>query len=275
MIYECPQCQAPQEAGRTVCPHCHAQFDAPVPSDAFVPPDDPAQPAESIAVEAGAAPATPPLQEALPPEEAPHLEEVKPPPAADPLPYLTPPSYSPSAYSPPPYTPAAAPPPMRPPLGGLSRALLIVFPIVLVLVLGSVYFVSTLSTGQDIAPVAPVVQAPATMPPPPAPVGSPTYLQGGPNTTSAGNDPRTKMLVGRWQAKSGDYYVFNGDGTGSRGSGANQQNSQSFLWGLVQNRLMLYRDKNEMLRFNPGPDDDTIYLGAETGHYVQYARDKT
>ena len=69
--------------------------------------------------------------------------------------------------------------------------------------------------------------------------------------------------------------MFNSDGTGSHGNPVTQQPEQTFLWGLVQNRVMLYRDKNEMLRFNAGPDDDTIFLAGETGSYIQYSRSKT
>ena len=286
MIYECPQCHAPQEAGQTACPHCHAQFDGPVPDDAIIPPAEQAALAEqAVATEQAV---TAPITEAAPDpiplaKEEPRLEEVKPPPApASSQPYLTPPSYSPPAYlSPLPAPPAApAPPLMRQPFGGLSRALLIAFPIVLVLVLGSIYFVNNLNTGSETvaetAPMPPVAMPPPVSPPAiPTPVGSPVYLQGGANTNNAGSDPRAKMLAGHWEAKSGGYYVFNTDGTGQRGSAANPQKDQSFLWGLVQNRLMLYMDKNETLRFNPGPDDNTIYLGAQTGHYVQYARDKS
>ena len=99
-------------------------------------------------------------------------------------------------------------------------------------------------------------------------------LQGAGNTSSAAGDPRAKMLVGRWSAVSGDFYLFNSDGTGSRGNPVKQQQEQTFLWGLAQNRIMLYRDQNEQLRFNAGPDDNTIFLAAQTGHYVQYTRSK-
>lgn len=275
MIYECPQCNAPQEAGVTSCPHCHAQFDGPVPDDAILPPPEAAPPAEaapSLEARAGAA-AAPESASAIEEEQAaPALEEVKPPPL--------PPSYvPPSAYVPPPlpYAPptSAPPPPMRPPLGGLTRALLFAFPIVLVLVLGGVYFAGTLNSQSEAvstpapAPPAPVVAAA------PVPVGSPVYLQGGANSNSADTDARTKLLVGRWEAKSLDFYVFKENGTGSRGNVSDQSKDEPFGWGLVQNRLMLYMDNNEMLRFNPGPDDDTIFLGPQTGHYVQYHRAKT
>ena len=311
MIYECPHCQSPQKAGQIACPHCQAQFDGPVPDDAEVPFSEepvseepvseeaaPLQAAETadpaVAELAGTEPGPIPSVEKADERqsEEPHfeepqtaetrleetrlegkrLEEVKPPPVVvPPSPYFTPSSYSPPPYIPPP----AAPPPTGPPLGRLTRALLIAFPIVLVLVLGGVYFAGTLNTEPDTTPVIPAVVQTAAPPPPAVPVGSPLYLQGGQNTSAGADSPRHKMLEGRWQAANGTQYTFNSNGTGLRGNPAAQQADQSFLWGLVQNRLMLYMDKNETLRFNPGPNDDTIFLAPENGQYLQYTRAKS
>ena len=295
MIYECPNCQTPQEAGQTVCPHCHAQFDGPVPEDAVLPPGETAFP-EAASPEVSASEAEPALTAEVAPAEtiisaeatAPLLVEV-PPPADSPTPpdappppnsqpYLTPPSYSPpymsASYEQPAYEqPEYALPPTQP-FGGLSKVLLIAFPVVLVLVLGGVFYANSLNASGD-APPAPPPTVRASVPLPPAPVTSPTYLQGAGNTTDASEDPHTQKMIGHWEAKSGDYYVFNIGGTGSRGNPAKQQPEQTFLWGLVQNRVMLYMDKNETLRFNPGPDNDTIFLGGQTGNYVQFSRSKT
>ena len=269
MIYECPQCEAPQEAGATVCPRCHAHFDGPVPEDAIVPPPLPRSepPASPVSAALGGTEPGPSV-----------LEEVKPP-APEP-PEAFPP---PAPYMPPYSAPDAAPPPHAgQPLAGLSRALLFAFPIVLVLILGGVYFANTVNTGSDATPApAAVVKAPPPPAAPPAPIGSPVYLPGSANATVSDADRRTKILVGRWASKALDFYVFNADGTGSRGNEARQQDNQSFLWGLVQNRIMLYTDKgtstekNEMLRFSAGPDDNTVFLGPETGHYIQFERAKT
>ena len=305
MIYECPQCQMPQAAGVTLCPQCHAEFDGPVPDDAIVPlvetapaEANPAEanPAETLPLEASpvAAPLLEPVtvesgpgpmpldlppmaEEALSAEEAPPPGTVSPLVAPDTQTYLTPPSYTPPPYTPPvsgiTETPYAPPP--APPLGGLTRALLIAFPIVLVLVLGGVYFANTLNTDTDTAPEMVAVARPQAPTPaaPPADV-APVTMQGGSNTND-GSDPRVKLLAGRWVSKSDDFYVFNSDGTGSRGSTVKSQAEQSFLWGLVQNRLMLYGAKNETLRFNTGPDNDTVFLGPQIGHYVQYSRAKS
>ena len=334
MIYECPNCQTPQEAGQTICPRCHAQFDGPVPDDAVVPALDaaaaegsaPEAAAEGSAPEAaaeGSAPETAPTTAAPPeappvfaapeappvfaapeappvfaapeappvfavpeappvfaaPEAPPVFAAPEAPPAAAPSPltavsppgaqaYPDAPAYPPQSYAP--------RQPVTPPFGSLSRVLLIAFPIVLVLVLGGVFWANSLNSDADTAPAPlPAVRSSALAPPPAAPVSTPTILQGAGNGSSTADDPRAKMLAGRWESKSGNFYVFHSDGTGSRGNPATQQPEQPFLWGLVQNRLMLYRDKNEQLRFNAGPDDDTIFLAGPTGPYVQYSRSKT
>lgn len=313
MIYECPQCRTPQEAGQTVCPHCRAEFDGPVPSDAVVPALEAASALETTegaemlptadtppAGEAGPGPMPldPPALEAARLDEGTSPEGTSPegtspegtspegtspetpfPTPSGPAPYLTPPSYAPPPYAPPLSTVTSLPYPTPssgggPPIGRLTRALLIAFPIVLVLVLGGVYLAGTLNTEADVVPVpAPTVSAQAP-PPAPAPDNTPVTLPGGSNTND-GADPHVKLLAGRWVSKSNDFYVFNPDGSGSRGSALNPPGDQPFLWGLVQNRLMLYGAKNETLRFNVGPDSDTVFLAPQTGHYVQYSRAKT
>ena len=305
MIYECPNCRTPQDAGQTVCPNCHAEFDGPVPSDAVVPPPAEVEvlsEADSGSIdeagleadaEVGAAPinevvaepvsaaeieAMRPQAEAVTQAEAPSeapLTEM-PTPASSSQPYLTAPSFSPPVYS----APDTDTTPSSPPFSRLSRALLVAFPIILVLVLGSVFYANSLNAGSDTVPAPPsppTVQASVPLPPPSpaAPDTTPTVLQGAGNADSGADDLRAKILVGHWIAASGDFYVFSSDGSGSRGNPVKQQKEQTFLWGLVQNRLMLYRDQNEMLRFNAGPDDNTIFLAAQTGHYVQFSRSKT
>ncbi len=291
MIYDCPQCGMPQEAGQTVCPRCHAEFDGPVPADAFVPVVEPT-PAEALTAVSEEPSAEEPLaletmpgteetasSEAASSEAAPVVAaEALPPSSSGPAPYLTPPSYAPPPYSPALSTvaplPYTASPIGGPPLGRLTRALLIAFPIVLVLVLGGVYLAGTLNTDSDVVPLpSPAVSA-QVPPSAPAPDSSPVTLSGGSNTDD-GADPHVKMLAGRWVSKANGFYVFNADGTGSRGSALNPAGDQSFLWGLIQNRLMIYGAKNETLRFNVGPDSDTVFLAPQTGHYVQYSRAKT
>lgn len=307
MIYDCPQCRMPQEAGQTVCPYCHAEFDGPVPADAVVP-ESHAPPAEALPevsepplseeplAEETAPEAEPIAEEAASEEEEPASGEAGPlneagptvaaealsPAPSGPAPYLTPPSYAPPPYSPPlsavmPLSYTAPSNIGGPPLGRLTRALLIAFPIVLVLVLGGVYLAGALNTDSDtdVVPLpTPAVSAPAPLPAP-APDTSPVTLSGSGSNTNDGTDPHIKLLAGRWVSKADDFYVFSPDGTGSRGSALNPSGDQPFLWGLVQNRLMLYGAKNETLRFNVGPDSDTVFLAPQTGHYVQYSRAKS
>lgn len=288
MIYECPQCRTPQKAGQTVCPHCRAEFEGPVPADALVPSavtSSAVVPSAVVSDEAiSAVPDALLAPEPLPSEDSPAADAAPPSedvPAEAPdavsagsEPYLTPPSYVPPPYAPPLSTASQAlsQPPPTPPVGRLTRALLVAFPLVLILVLGGVYLAGTLNTEAEsvLAPV-PAVTAPS---PPPFAGSAPVMLGSGSNTND-GTDPHVKLLAGRWVSKSDDFYVFNPDGTGSRGSALNPSADQSFLWGLVQNRLMLYGSKNETLRFNAGPDNDTVFLGPQTGHYVQYSRAKT
>lgn len=299
MIYECPSCRTPQEAGQTVCPNCHAQFDGPVPADAVIPPplivktaapeaDIAAEtvPAEPGSAEPGSAEpnaaepnsAEPNAGTGSPAETAPPLIEVKPPPVSVfPHPATSEPYLGTSAFPPPTYEQAntvSASPPQ--PLARLSRMLLIALPLVLLLVLGAVFYANSLYVGSDTLPVSlPIVRSSVPTAIPAAPVGTPTVLQGGGSSSSTSQDPRADLLAGRWVARSGEFYLFNSNGTGSHGNPVQQKPDQSFLWGLSQNRLMLYEDQNVPLRFNQGPDNSTIFLAAPSGHYVQFSRSKT
>lgn len=294
MIYECPSCHAPQAAGQTVCRHCGAEFDSPVPDDAFLPEGTaPEAPQPVLAAASEVDPAETPPQEAEPvlPEpdtpEPPPLEVVTPPPApAESLPYQSSPYPAPASQSAPTdadQTEAAGRPPLSPRLPSaqaLTRALLIAFPIVLVLVLGSVFFARSLNAGQDSAPVprpapTPVPAPIATPTAPAAPAAPPYVLNGAVASSGAAGDPNTKRMVGRWESKKLDFYVFNENGTGTRGSLTGKGPQGTFLWTLVQNHLILYADKQEKLAYSLGPDEDTMFLRGEDGKYVQYSRTKT
>ena len=267
MIYECPNCHVPQAAGRTSCHHCGAEFDGPVPSDALVP--------EAVAAGGTASPPTDALPQPPPIQEVPHQA---PPPELPP--YQPPPAYAPpSGYTQTAYTPA-------PPTSGfnLPKALLIAIPIVLVIVLGAVFFANNLNQGSETAPpTVPATAAalPAAPPAAPVPHGSPLVLPGNSSAAAGGSapdvNPNTAWLVGRWQSKSTDFYVFNENGTGFRGSVSGSQAKGSFLWVLVQKQLVLYADaeKPEKLAFSQGSDDKTMFLRGTDGRYVQYARAKT
>ena len=333
MIYECPNCHAPQASGRTACRHCGAEFDSPVPDDAFVPegtapepdtaapsepgPVEPAAPeAETVGAAVYEAPApqeaepmavepveTEPIaQEAIVAQEAavqeaeplqPQLDTPAPPLSAAPpapaetLPYQSPPYSAPAYQAAPTYadqadTASPPPAPQRPPPGkALTRALLIAFPIVLVVVLGAVFFARSLDSGQDTAPAPlPVIAAAPTPAVTPASSGAPAappyVLNGTVATSTADDDPRTRRMVGRWESKNLDFYVFNENKTGIRGSLTGKGPQGTFLWTLVQNHLILHGDKEEQLTYSKGPDEDTMFLrSASGGKYVQYTRTKT
>ena len=290
MIYECPNCHVPQAAGHTACHQCGAEFDSPVPEDALVP-------AETIAPESGlheeALPETVSLANESTHEtrspEPPVLEEVfAPAPQFQPSempPYQAPPAYQaapdyqqPSGYLPPAYTPAQAPISRF----NLPKALLIAIPIVLLFVLGAVFFANSLNQSADTAPAPQALTVPDTTMPvvaPPVPHGSPLVLSEGTGGSASTTDsnPSIAWLVGRWQNKATDYYVFNDNGTGYRGSSGGKQAKGSFLWVLNQKQLVLYADAAapEKLAFSQGNDDSTMYLRGSDDRYVQYARAKT
>lgn len=307
MIYECPNCHAPQAAGNVSCRECGAEFDGPVPEDAILPagtaataPPHPggARPAapEAEAVEVVGGPHVVSVESVAPSVDplpaASHVEEVRPPEPAfvpyqdtpagngqappayqSPLPaYQPPPAYAPPAYAPPPYTAPAASPRRG---GGFQKALLIGLPILIALVLGGVFLVRGLDSDSEAPPAPSAPTAPPPAPPAPAAPVSPTTLNGSMNGSGDAVDPKAKVLIGRWQNKKTDFYVFNGNGTGYRGSTAGQQPQEAFVWVLTQNQLTLYADKKEKLALTPGPTEDTIYLRDEAGRYIQYAKAST
>ena len=290
MIYECPNCHIPQAAGHTACHQCGAEFDSPVPEDAIVPSETIVSEtvSDETAVPEAVGLTDEPAHEYHAPEP-PVLEEVyAPPPQFQPSempPYQAPPAYQAapayqpaSGYLPPAYTP----PPASMSRFSLPKALLIAIPIVLIFVLGAVFFANSLNQSSDTTSAAPAVTTPETTVPvaaPPIPHGSPLVLSGGSgssaNTTES--NPNTAWLVGRWQNKSTDYYVFNDNGTGYRGSSGGKQAKGSFLWVLIQKQLVLYADAAppEKLAFSQGSDESTMFLRGTDGRYVQYVRAKT
>ena len=289
MIYECPNCHVPQAAGHTACHQCGAEFDSPVPEDAMVPSETvaPVSALHEEAVPEVVSLADGPALETHAPEtrapEPPVLEEVfAPAPQFEPSempPYQAPPAYQPApGYLPPAYTAPRAPASRF----SLPKALLIAIPIVLLFVLGAVFFANSLNQSADTAPATPALIVPDTTMPvvaPPVPHGSPLILSGGTGGSASTTDsnPNIAWLVGRWQNKATDYYVFNDNGTGYRGSSGGKQAKGSFLWVLNQKQLVLYADAAapEKLAFSQGNDDSTMYLRGSDDRYVQYARAKT
>lgn len=244
--------------------------------------------AEPVAQEESADEAEPPPLPVDTPvdTEVPPPEVVLPPPApAETLPYQSSPYTAPLSQSAPTYAEQGeaaerqAPAPPSPPLSqALTRALLIAAPIVLVFVLGAVFFARSLESGPDTAP-APMpapVSTPANASTPSGALAAPPYiLNGAGASTGAEADAHARRLVGRWESKKLDYFVFNENRTGTRGSAVGGGPAGTFLWTLAQNRLILYADKQEKLTYTQGPDGDTMFLRIEGGKYVQYTRTKT
>ncbi len=248
MIYECLQCQAPQLPGDVACPHCGAQFAGPVPEDATL--------EEEPIPEAAPAPD---LSQATPPMPPPLI-----PPPLPSSPTLTTTTYTP--YSEPSATKTSVPP------------LLAVGAVVgLLAIIGLVYLI--INAGQTA-----VSSAPAPPPPPVItqpipglqPVSTRTMTGGSPGTAPAGDAAAQAAPVGRWMTPTFDFYEFDKDGTGSRGSVNDGKAPASFAWTVVKNQLILSTAKGgsatEKVPFSYGPDGNTLYLRGTDGQYAQYTR---
>ena len=275
MIYECPTCHAPQAAGRTACDECGAEFDGAVPDDATLPETAPPFIAEVSAADSDLPPTSEPEMPPIMPEpDPPQLQEVMPPPAP-----LGGPAFQPAPFQPPPpYTPPLYPAqPLSPPPAGfrIPKAALIAIPLVLALILGVVFFVSSMN--QEPAALLPAPAAPMAAIPAPVTPGAPVTLLGGQSFSragSAGSSAVSKWLIGRWQAKTTNYYVLNEDGTGLGGSVTGKQAPETFRWVLVQNQLLLTNDKQQKLVVSKGAGGNSIFLRGDDGQYVEYARVK-
>lgn len=279
MIYECPTCHAPQAAGRTACHECGAEFDGAVPEDATLPETAPVL--EAVAADAGLPPVQaydqgyemPPPMPAPPP---PQLQEVNPPPAPAEIPVYQPAPFQP----PPPYSPPIYPlSQSAPSLSGfrIPKAALIAIPVVLALILGVVFFVSSMNQEPSVSPPSPA-SSPSIKVSAPVTPGAPITLTGGQSFSRpgiAGSSTVSKWLVGRWQARTTDYYVLNEDGTGLGGSLTGKQTPETFSWVLVQNQLLLNSNKQEKLVVSKGAGGNSIFVRGDNGRYVEYAKVKS
>ena len=262
MMYECVRCKTVLAAGSTECPQCGMKFDRPIPDDATLS-EQPLQQDEVIVP-------PPPVME----------EEVVPPPS--PAGYITPvpnpyPAPAPASYSPPPPMPVYVTPPSSSGLSSTNKILLIAVPLCLILLVGSFFIIQSLNQGNN-TPAAPpqvATTTPSVAPPPPAAPGlAPLEASpgaGGGTSPSDANNP-TQFLVGRWQSKSQNFYVFSGDGSGSRGAVSDSKNNENFTWALINNELDVHGSKDEKLAYSPGPDHNTMFLRQANGHYEQYSR---
>ncbi len=238
MVYECPQCKTPLPPGVMACAKCSLQFATPIPADATMP-----------------APGTL-------------------------LPGMPQTTRLPSAIE------DGAPP---------QRVVAVVAVLGVVLVAAVLFAIYTFSrTPVSEAPTPASITSTMTPPPSPrpsmgaaprggvpapsqAPAGSlaPVQLSGGSGTSSggaaaAGGDDAA--LQGRWQAKNMEFYVFNADGTGSRGRATNPAKSDNFTWVVTGSQLVLNGRKEERLTFSTGPDASVLYLRLPNGRYAKFTR---
>ncbi len=119
-----------------------------------------------------------------------------------------------------------------------------------------------------------------TSAPLPAAGGSiaPVQLSAGTGSSSnaaAGSGSGTAALQGRWQAKNMDFYVFNADGSGSRGNTAKPDKGDNFTWVVTDNQLVLNGKTEERLTFSTGPDASILYLRQPDGHLAKFAKSGT
>ncbi len=239
MVYECPQCKTPLPPGVMACAKCGLQFATAIPADATVPaPGQPQQPQSMITA-----------------------------------------GYLPLAVD-------AVPP---------RRVVAIVAALGVILVAAALFAIYTFShtPASDTSASAPPAASP--LPPPPSPnlpsgastrgasgVPSaptvnlaPVQLSGGSGSsggtgTAASSDDAA--LQGRWQAKNLDFYVFNSDGTGSRGNSNNPAKADNFTWVVTGSQLVLNGKKEERMSFSTGPEATILYLHTPDGHYTQFAK---
>jgi len=264
MMYECVRCKTVLAAGSTECPQCGMKFDRPIPDDATL--SEEPLPQEEIIV-------PPPVMD----------DEPTPPPGlAEPIAPTSYPAANP--YPAPVQAPYASPPPMpvyvtpqaSSGLSSTNKILLIAVPLCLILGIVIFFVVQSLNQGTDnaVPPPTTAIRTPTTAPPPATATGtlSPLEIAPGSGGTSPSNatDP-TQFLVGRWQSNQ-TFYVFGGDGSGSRGALSDAKKNETFTWALINNELDVHGNKDEKLAFSPGPDHNTMFLRQTNGHYEQYKR---
>jgi len=238
MVYECPQCKTSLPPGVMACAKCGLQFATPIPADATIP-----------------APGAPPL----------NTTETT--------------GFSPLATD-------NVPP---------RRVVAVVVALGLVLVAAALFAIYTFSR-TPVPDAPPPLPTASTLPPPPnagLPTGNasrsglstaspasagniaPIQLSGGSGSSSGGaaaSGSGDAALQGRWEAKNMDYYVFNGDGTGSRGNTTKPAKTDNFTWVVTNNQLVLNSGKEERLTFSTGPDASILYLRMSDGRFNKFAR---
>ena len=100
----------------------------------------------------------------------------------------------------------------------------------------------------------------------------PVTLSPGTTAVTSAGGPDSNSLVGRWQSKNADYYVFSGGGGGARGNQSDGRKETTFHWILADNQLILNGAKEEHLTYSSGPDTNTIYLRSADGRYEAFVK---
>lgn len=275
MIYECPNCHVPQAAGQTSCYNCRAEFSGPVPADATVPEKITAgrAPGASPAPEFSSHSARPQAVYSAPPETRPQTSAAPQTPLPPSINDLPQPSQSPFAdWSP-------------------SRWLMIGVPILLVLIVGAIIFLNNRSAEPvAVAPsIPPDMSAPGQQPMAPNPIGIPIspgqpasggggsamVLPGNSgNSSPAAPNQDSSWLIGRWQNKATDFYLFNQNGTGQQNTVSGKLAKGKFLWALLPKEIVLYADSDppKKMPITRGSDDKSLYIRDDSGHFVLYLR---
>jgi len=171
--------------------------------------------------------------------------------------------------------------------GPSKKVLAVVAALVIVLVAIAAFAVYTFSQTPSPAPVAtlPLGPTPGQGTPYSRPQGALSEPNANPSSTSlapvtlptgtggtAAAQTGDASVVGRWRAKNMDYYQFNSDGTGARGSLSGGRKSESFSWVVNDNQITLSAKREEKLAFNSSPDNNTLYLRLPSGVYTQFQR---
>ena len=231
MVYECPQCKTPLPPGASSCARCGLQFATPIPADATLP-----APGSTTTT-------------------APAYEDTT--------------GYDGAGGS------DSAP---------SRRVIAAVAALCAVLVVIAAFAVYTFShtpaptpavitTPGGAPPVSPVSGVPGAGPSPATNYGAgntaPVTLPSGGAGSGSATQNNGGAMVGHWQSKTGGFYQFNADGTGSRSNGGH---TESFTWVLDENTIVIHAHRTESIHFSSGPDANSLYISSASGRYELYTR---
>jgi hypothetical protein len=146
----------------------------------------------------------------------------------------------------------------------------------ILLLAGVIYFIINL--GQTAVSSSPPPSAPMISQPvgPIQPVSTQTMTPTSPGAAPSSGAVAEAAPVGRWMTKTFDFYEFDKDGTGSRGSVNDGKPATTFSWAVVRNQLNLSISSKgsavERVPFSYGPGGGTLYLRQPDGRYLEYTK---